>query len=417
MKKILQFMRSMKFGILLLVLISAISLLGTIITQGKPEAFYLETYRAGQLILTLGLDHLFYTPYFLGLGILLILNLTLCSLVRFGSLLHVGENRLNAALKMESGQKISIAQCEKLENYLTKKHYRRDSEGGITVYYKNQIGHAGSFLVHLSLVLILLLGALVIYTGKSRVYTVNYDAPVTLEDGTTVSLVDFVTQDEEGNVHYESTLTITAPDGEQRTDHTSVNNPINFAGKKYFQDTYGYAAHLKIWNTATSVGDDVYLTEPVFLQTAENGAGLYYMAAYTDYRREADGQLALISDEIDVSKPAAFLVTTGDGTAEGTETGLVEEGTTLQVGEIQFTFEGLRAYPGILIKETSRVLMGFLYASFGLMIAGLWFCFFQQPVYISVGPRKEGDRYYHIGGLRNAEGLETELQLCMEDRR
>ena len=65
----------MKFGIILLVLIMAISFFGTVIEQGKPEEFYLATYGAGHLILALGLDNLYYTPYFLGLGVLLILNL------------------------------------------------------------------------------------------------------------------------------------------------------------------------------------------------------------------------------------------------------------------------------------------------------------------------------------------------------
>ena len=83
-----------------------------------------------------------------------------------------------------------------------------------------------------------MLGALVLYTGKSQVYGIGYDEPVTLEDGTQIRLVDFVVTDEEGNVHYESTLDITTPDGRWITDATSVNYPINFAGKKYFQETF-----------------------------------------------------------------------------------------------------------------------------------------------------------------------------------
>lgn len=416
MKKFFHFIRSMKFGIILLVLIMAISFFGTVITQGQAEDYYLANYSAGHMILALGLDHVYYTPYFLGLGILLILNLTLCSLVRFGSLAHAGQNRLAAAFKVRDGRKISADQFARLEGYLTKKHYRKKEENGISVFYRNQIGHMGSFLVHLSMVLILLLGALVLYTGKSQVYGVGYDSPVTLEDGTVIRLVDFVTRDETGAVHYESTLDITAPDGRQLTDSASVNYPINFAGKKYFQETYGYAVHLKIWNTATSVGDEIYMTEPLFLRTSDSGAGIYYMAAYTDYVQEEDGQLSILSDRIEDGKPAAFLVSTLDGSEEGMSTGLVEQGTTLQVEDIQFTFEELKAYPGIRIKETSRVLMGLLYASFGLMIVGLWFCFFQQPVYISLG-KGAGGSFYHIAGPRNTEGLETELQLCVEEQK
>lgn len=414
MKKAVKFIRSMKFGIILLVLIMAISFFGTVIEQGQAEEVYLANYSAGHLILALGLDHVYYTPYFLCLGVLLILNLTLCSLVRFKSIFGAGQRSLAAALRVQQGTKVTAAQLEKIQVHLEKKHYHKKSENGQTVFYKNQIGHIGSFLVHLSLVLLLLLGALVLYTGKSQVYGIGYDAPVTLEDGTVVGLVDFVMTDAEGNVHYESTLDITTPDGRQITDSTSVNYPINFAGKKYFQDTFGYAVQLRILNTATGIDDEVYLTEPVFLQTSESGAGIYYMAAYTDYQEGPDGQLSILSERIEPGKPAAFLVSTLDGTENGMSTGLVEEGTTLEVEDIQFTFEALRGYPGIRIKETSRVLMGCLYTSFGIMIVGLWFCFFQQPVYVTAGKSAKGS-FYHISGLRNTEGMETELELCMEE--
>lgn len=414
MKKFFQFIRSMKFGMILLVVITAISLAGTVITQGQAEEYYLTNYSMGQLILNLGLDNVYFTPYFLGLGILLILNLTLCSLVRFRSLLGAGQKRLDAALKMTSGENVSGTQLKKLESHLHKKHYHKKSEAGVTVYYKNQIGHIGSFLVHLSLVLLLLVGALVLYTGDSVLVAVDYDAPTVLEDGTTIELVDFVTKDDAGDIHYESTLVITTPEGEQITDSTSVNYPINFAGKKYFQETYNYAAHLQIWNTATSVGDELYLSEPMYLQTSDSGAGLYYMACYTDYVMEEDGQISLKSETIDLDQPAVFLVYTTDGTEEGTTNGMVEQGTTLQIEDIQFTFDAIRAYPGIRVKETNRVLMGALYATFGLMIVGLWFCFFQQPVYITVGKSGKGG-YYRISGLRSTEGLETELDICMNE--
>ena len=70
-KKGLRGIRSMKFGILLLVLIVAVSLIGSVITQGESEEFYLANYSQAYLILALGLDHVYYTPYFLGLGALL----------------------------------------------------------------------------------------------------------------------------------------------------------------------------------------------------------------------------------------------------------------------------------------------------------------------------------------------------------
>ncbi|MCI8401450.1 MAG: cytochrome c biogenesis protein ResB [Lachnospiraceae bacterium] len=413
MNKCFRFLRSMKFGILLLVLIMAVSFFGTVITQGQADEFYLANYQAAYLILALGLDHVYYTPYFLGLGVLLIGNLTLCSLVRFRSSFHGGESRLAAAQKIRTGRPATEEQLAKICAHLEKRRYHRRENEAVAVYYKNLIGGSGSFLVHLSLVLILIFGAVVIYTGKSQVYGVNYDAPLTLEDGTTVSLQDFVTTDSEGNVHYESTLTVTAPDGREITECASVNHPINFAGKKYFQDTYGYAVWLTIENTVNGAVDEIFLTEPAFLRTSQSGAGIYYMAVSTDYMQGPDGRLEVISDRVEEGKEAVFILSVMDGTDSGMTTGVVAQDQEVAVEDIIFTFRGIRPYPGIRIKETSRVLMGLLYASFGLMIAGLWFCFFQPPVCVTVG-KTAGKGFYHIGGLRSPEGLENELQLCME---
>ena len=44
MKKLFSFLRSMRFGILLLALIAALSVVGTVIPQGKEIAWYAETY-------------------------------------------------------------------------------------------------------------------------------------------------------------------------------------------------------------------------------------------------------------------------------------------------------------------------------------------------------------------------------------
>ena len=84
MKKIIAFLRSMKFGMLLLVLVIACSLAGSLIVQGREPMEYVNRYGAdaAQVMLALGLDDVFSAPYFIVLMAALCLNLTLCSLVR-----------------------------------------------------------------------------------------------------------------------------------------------------------------------------------------------------------------------------------------------------------------------------------------------------------------------------------------------
>ena len=78
MKKLFQTFRSMRFGILLLVLIAALSVVGTVIPQGREISWYTQTYRSLHgTILMLKLHDVFHSWYFQLLLVLLGLNLTL----------------------------------------------------------------------------------------------------------------------------------------------------------------------------------------------------------------------------------------------------------------------------------------------------------------------------------------------------
>ena len=86
MKKGLHFLRSMRFGLILLGLIGLCSVAGTVIPQGREIAWYAQTYRSFHgVILLLGLNRVFESWYFILLLVLLCLNLSLCSLVRIRS--------------------------------------------------------------------------------------------------------------------------------------------------------------------------------------------------------------------------------------------------------------------------------------------------------------------------------------------
>ncbi len=83
MKKLWNLLRSMRFGLILLALVAACSVLGSVIPQGRDVAFYAQTYRGAHgVILLLGLHRIFTSWYFAVLLALLCLNLTLCSVVR-----------------------------------------------------------------------------------------------------------------------------------------------------------------------------------------------------------------------------------------------------------------------------------------------------------------------------------------------
>ena len=84
MKKIIRFLRSMQFGTILLVLVIACSVAGSLIVQQREPMEYVNRYGEGaaRIILALQLNDVFSSVYFLVLMAALCLNLTLCSIVR-----------------------------------------------------------------------------------------------------------------------------------------------------------------------------------------------------------------------------------------------------------------------------------------------------------------------------------------------
>ena len=159
MKKGWEFLRSMRFGMLLLCLILLCSLPGSLIQQESSAAFYLENYSWGELLLTLQFDHIFSSWYFVGLLALLCLNLSLCSVIRVRSTrkLHsASERRMeNVQLKAVDPQKANT-----LEKLMRSRGLRlAKEEAGRRIYKKGVTGFYGSFVTHFALLLTLLFAA------------------------------------------------------------------------------------------------------------------------------------------------------------------------------------------------------------------------------------------------------------------
>src|SRR3972149_1353866 len=76
---------SVKFTIFILILIAAISIIGTIIEQGQSPQDYFLAYgeRWADIILRLGLDRMYNTWWFVSILCLLVVNIITCTLDRF----------------------------------------------------------------------------------------------------------------------------------------------------------------------------------------------------------------------------------------------------------------------------------------------------------------------------------------------
>ena len=175
MKRTLAFFSSLRLAILLLILLTAASVLGTLIPQGRSFEEY--TARFGgltSLVLHLQLNRLYHSTWFLVLLGLFALNIVVCTLTRLGPKVRRArsprievEPKSLAALKIRDCVKLKIPAAgakSELQKFLADAGYRtRETTRGGRIHIlarKRVFGLFGSDSVHVGL-LIIIAGGLV----------------------------------------------------------------------------------------------------------------------------------------------------------------------------------------------------------------------------------------------------------------
>ncbi len=406
-KKLMKFLRSMTFGMILLGLILLCSFPGSVIAQGNTPDWYVQTYPDWHgVILKLGLDDVFGSWYFVALLALLCLNLTLCSLIRIRNVVKASKNASAAAASRKTRAFLTVEGTARLRQLLEERRYKKEVFGETTVYSKNAIGWYGSFVTHLAILLTVLFGAAALYLPQVTDQTCFPGESLKMEDGTSIAVESFRIENSEGKLDYASVIEIVLPDGNRSgKERISVNYPLSFGGYKVYQQTYGTAGAVTVRNTETGGEDTFILNEMCFL-SLDSINGIWFEALYPGYIRDESGNFTLITQTSGSYEDPVYQVLLA---SEGVYTPvMVFPGETLTVGGVDFTFEDPVEYPGLRIKRTPEAVNTLLFAAFGLMVLGLWFCFFQTPAIVAV--REEG---YTVAGPK-PQGLELELAALLE---
>lgn len=255
-----QTLQSVQFGIKILIAIAVVSVIGTVIPQGRSADFYNEHYGGivSFLINFFRFDITYKSPLFISLVCLFGVDLILCSLKRLPSVLRI---TFKPDLTPDAGKISRMPVNDAIEKKSLDAVSKVFAESGVRLRKiddtrlfgeKGKFGYMGSTIVHVSILIFLLGGLVSLITGQRGNIVLEKgqsSSVVTLNDESTIPLgfeikfnqfeVEFY-QDYPGRPKsYKSSVTVSEPGKGVYDKDIMVNHPLMTQGFTIYQSSYG----------------------------------------------------------------------------------------------------------------------------------------------------------------------------------
>lgn len=264
--EILDFFASVKLALVLLITLAIISILGTILPQGEPPAFYDQYYSqaSAKLIRFFQLYDMYHSWWFQWLLLLLTANLIVCSLKRFSSTWKVAT---------APSRSVSNHLFESL--YFNRKFTFRDRPPDIQAWLQTMLGHQfgqpaplpapqgtafylekgrfsrfGVYLVHLSVLVIFIgaiIGSLFGFKGSLELMEGEEKGQISIKGAHAPRDLGFVVHLDRFTMtfypnqmpkEYRSDLSIRVNGQEKEKAEVRVNDPFTYQGVTFYQSTW-----------------------------------------------------------------------------------------------------------------------------------------------------------------------------------
>ena len=302
LKKIFKFISSMRFAIILLVIVAVACMIGSLVPQGEQFEVYRNAYseRTAAFILAFHLDDVFHSWWFIVLTALLCLCLLLCNISRVRALIAETKRAADPAHVLSLPPHVTaerIADPEPVLKRLHHPHAQTAEIDGKPVRFssRNRMGLWGAWICHIGIVLIVLgyaLGQMTLFS--TYVYgTPGQTKPIEGTDCSVTIDAFSIERSETGFVEqYVSTLTVTdAKTGKTQSGTASVNHPAVLCGRKFYQTATGTAAHVTIAENGTAIDSaDLCVGEELTISFLP-GLSLYLNAYEPDHNGSPAYQL------------------------------------------------------------------------------------------------------------------------------
>lgn len=383
-RKIIYFLADLRLAIILLLAIALFSISGTIIEQGQTVEFYQNNYPESpavlgflswQVILTLGLEHVYTTWWFVSLLIVFGSSLTACTFTRQLPTLK-SARRWQYYKRPAQFEKLALSTelphntLDQIIPELKKHRYQVFQEGNQLYARKGIMGRIGPIVVHASM-LIILLGAIwgaftgfmaqeMVASGETfqvkNIVEAGKLAQAQIPKDWAVQVNDFwIDYTAEGEIdQFYSDLSVVDRDGKELKHETiHVNQPLRYDGVTLYQTDWGIAAVKVQMNNS-----------PVF------------QIPMAKLNKEGEGNLwgTWVPIKPDLSEGVSLLTRDLKGTllvydTAGQLTGVVRPGMGIEVEGMTLKVKDLIGATGLQIKADPGIPI--VYTGFGLLMIGV----------------------------------------------
>ena len=380
LKKIFRFLCSMRFAIILLVILAAACILASFIPQGKDADWYASAYspRVAALITWFRIDDAFHSWWFLSVTAFLCLNLLFCNLIRLKPLIR---RTKDAASPVDPASADAV--CEKVTD--PQAAFRRlrfldparaTVDGVETLFaYRNRAGLWGAWVCHLGILLLIVgftLGQLL--STEYVVYGVPGQTRLIGDTEYALTIDDFQVNLRGDDTVEQYIADITVRDlseahiGESRSASISVNNPAKLFGMKFYQNATGWAARVSVTKDGEPLESEIVCAGEGLHMADNTDLVVFFNAFYPDYVYDAEHGPMTASGSL--NNPA-YLYSIYYG-QEPIGMNVLEKGETIKINTYEISFSDPQNYTLIQIKKdpyTWIALVGGLITMLGLFLA------------------------------------------------
>lgn len=396
--KIFKSFYSMKTGIILLVVIALLSVIGTVIPQGNQAAFYQESYSDfwAKIILACDFDKVYSAWWYILITVLLLINLFLCSVNRFRVIFEKSFKDPAIGPKLKNYKSWTKVKDDELAIFkkLNIRSYKNTEIDGKEVYYAfdGKIGYLGSWLTHLSLIIIILAFGYGRYQGfEEFVHGVpgtvmnleNSDYKIKVDQYDVMFRKDYTVD------QYITSLSILDKD-DKIVDKgiAMVNKPFRFKDFNVYQNSTGWAFDRLLFKDKKLVEDKIMYKGDFFVADGKKIA-LQFVDFYPDFDEKSMMKPRTKSPFL--NHPVTLYALFYDGMR--VDMGLNHPGEPITWEDYSFVIRDPQMFTLVQVARDPATPIALLGAV--LLMVGLFLAFYVNPREVIL-VRDEGSDYLYI---------------------